>query len=467
MAVKPEHVEKLKAIVGDANVITDPEAIEDYLRDETAPAVMPKAAREVVVVKPGSTEEVAAIMKFANEARIPVFPRGSGTGLVGGAVPTRSGIVLSLERMNEVVEVDRENMAITVEAGVTLAQLIRAVEKAGLFFPPHPGDESATVGGMVACNAGGARAVKYGVIRSYVMGLEVVLPTGEVLQLGGKLIKNVAGYDLMHLFIGSEGTLGIITKVTLRLYPRPGVTISLVIAFDSPHDALRTAPKLLQAGIRPLAMEYMERDVAERSAELQGLKWRIEEGCCYLYIILEGSSVEELLPVAEKIDQIAREHNALETFTAIDKKDQEELLAIRSQIYSALKRHTLDILDIAVPPAKIADFVEEARKLAQEFGMTFLPIYGHAGDGNLHSQILAKEAGGIEVERLEEFEDRLYEVAVRMVGTITAEHGVGSVRLKHFLRFTDKKVLELMKGIKKVFDPNNILNPGKVIPLDG
>ncbi len=464
--MEPEVVERLREIVGAANVITEPEAVQDYLRDETAPAVMPEAARDVVVVKPGSTEEVAAIMRLANELRIPVFPRGGGTGVVGGAIPTRSGIVLSLERMNRVVEVDRENMMITVEAGVTLAQLIKAAEEAGLFFPPHPGDESATVGGMVACNAGGARAVKYGVIRSYVVGLEVVLPTGEVLQLGGKLIKNVAGYDLMHLFIGSEGTLGIITKATLRLYPRPGITISLVIAFDSPHDAISAVPEILRAGIRPLAMEYMERDVAEKSAELQGLKWRIEKGRCYLYIILEGSSMEELLPVAEKIDQIAREHNALETFTAIDRKDQEEILAIRSQIYSALKRYTLDVLDVAVPPARIADFVEEARKLAEEFGMEFFPIYGHAGDGNLHPQILTKEAGGIEPERLEEFKDRLYELAVRMGGTITAEHGVGVVRLGHFLRFADKKLVELMKGIKKVFDPNNILNPGKVVPPD-
>ncbi len=462
--MEPEFVQRLREIVGDGNVLMGAEAVADYLRDETAPAVAPRPAENVVVVKPGSTEEVAAMLRLANEAKVPVFPRGGGTGLVGGAVPTKEGIVLSLERMNRVLEVDKENMTITVEAGVTLAQLIKAAEEAGLFFPPHPGDESATVGGMIACNAGGARAVKYGVMRSYVLGLEVVLPTGEVLQLGGKLVKNVAGYDLMHLFIGSEGTLGVITKAILKLYPKPGATISLVIAFGSPHDAIKTVPLILQAGIRPLAMEYMERDVAEKSAELQGLKWRIEKGTYYLYIILEGAGEEELYPVAAKIDEIARQNGALETFVAMDRKDQEELLAIRSQIYSALKRHTLDILDVAVPPAKIADFVERARALAKEFGMEFFPIYGHAGDGNLHPQVLVKEAGGIEVERLEEFRDKLYALAVEMGGTITAEHGLGAIRLKSFAKFAPKKLVELMRGIKAVFDPNNILNPGKVIP---
>ena len=462
--MRTELVDELARIVGPENVLTEPEAVMDYLRDETAPAVMPKAAEEVVVVKPGSTEEVSAILKLANKLRVPVFPRGGGTGLVGGAIPTRPGIVLSLERMNRIVEIDKENLMVVVEAGVTLRQLEEAVEEAGLFFPPHPGDETATVGGMIACNAGGARAVKYGVMRSYVVGLEVVLPTGEVLKLGGKLLKNVAGYDLMHLFIGSEGTLGVITKAILRLFPKPRATISLVLAYENPHDAVRTVPRLLQAGIRPLAIEFMGRDVAEKSAQLQGLKWRLEKGRSYLYIILEGDELEELYEVAARIDEIGRANGALDTFVAMDRKDQEELLAIRSKIYSALKKHTLDILDIAVPPARIADFVDKALELARAYGVEFLPIYGHAGDGNLHPQILDKEAGGLEEEKLEEFEEKLYELAVQMGGTITAEHGIGALRLKVFSKHVDKKVLELMRAIKAIFDPNGILNPGKVIP---
>ena len=462
--LKAELAERLAEIVGPKNVLVGHEATMDYLRDETAPAVMPKAAEDIVVVKPGSTEEVSKVLRLANELKVPVFPRGGGTGLVGGAVPTEPGIVLSLERMDRVLEVDKENMMITTEAGVTLRQLEEAAEEAGLFFPPHPGDESATVGGMIACNAGGSRAVKYGVMRSYVVGLEVVLPTGEVLELGGKLLKNVTGYDLMHLFIGSEGTLGVITKAVLRLFPKPKAMLSLVLAYDSPYDAVKTVPEVLRTGIRPLAVEFMGRDVAERSAQLQGLKWRLEKGRFYLYVILEGDSFEGLCELAAKIDEIGRANGALETFVAMDKKDQEELLAIRSKIYSALKRYTLDILDVAVPPARIADFVQEALKLAEEYGVEFLPIYGHAGDGNLHPQIVSEELGGLKPDKLEEFKEKLYDLAVEMGGTITAEHGIGAIRLRPFLRHADRKLIELMRAIKKVFDPNNILNPGKVIP---
>ena len=462
--MRPDVIDRLGEIVGPKNVLTGLEAVRDYLRDETAPAVLPKAPEDVVVVRPGSTEEVAAVLRLANEHRIPVFPRGGGTGLVGGAVPTEPGIVLSLERMNRVLEVDVDNMMITVEAGVSLRQLEEAAEEAGLFFPPHPGDETATVGGMIACNAGGARAVKYGVMRSYVVGLEVVLPIGDVLELGGKLLKNVAGYDLMHLFIGSEGTLGVITKAVLRLFPKPKAMLSLVLAYESAHDAVRTVPEILRSGARPLAIEFMGRDVAEKSASLQGLRWRLGKGRFYLYIILEGDSLEELYGVAARIDEIGRSKGALETFVAMDRKDQEELLAIRSKIYSALKRYTLDILDIAVPPARIAEFVDKALELAERYGVEFLPIYGHAGDGNLHPQIVSRELGGLDPDKLDEFREELYRLAISMGGTITAEHGIGSIRLGPFAKYCDKKLVELMRAIKKVFDPNGIMNPGKVLP---
>jgi len=461
-----DYVGKLREIVGDEGILHDSDVIYDYLRDESAPAVLPKPANNVIVVKPKNVNEVSMILKFANEKRIPVFPRGGGTGLVGGAIPTIDGIVLSLERMNKVIEVDRENMMIIVEAGVTLANLIKTAEDAGLFFPPHPGDESATVGGLIACNAGGARAVKYGVMRSYVLGLEAVLPTGDIITLGGKIIKNVAGYDLMHLFIGSEGTLGIITKAVLKLNPKPGAMASLVIAFNNPYNAIGTVPKILQAGIKPLAMEYIERDVAENSAKLQGLTWRIRSGRCFLYIILENESIKKLLPIMDRIDEIAKSNGSVETFVALSRRDQEELLAIRSKMYLTLKRHTLDILDVAVPPAYMAKLIEDVLNLAKDYGIEYIPIYGHAGDGNLHIHILNKESGGIELEKLDKFRDEIYRLVINLGGTITAEHGVGIARLDSFIKYTDNKVIQIMASIKKILDPNNILNPGKVIPIN-
>ena len=241
--MKAEFIRKLEDVVGEEWVVTRREAMEDYLVDETAPAVRPEPAADVVLVKPGSAQEVSGILKLANEEKVPVFPRGGGTGLVGSAIPIEDGIVLSVERMDN-IEVDRANLMVVAEGGVTLGKLIEAAEKAHLFFPLHPGEETAQVGGLVACNAGGARAVKYGVMRKYVTGIEVVVPTGEILNLGGKLLKNVAGYDLMHLLIGSEGTLGVITKVTIRLHPRFKQTASLIIPYENRHDAISTVPRI-------------------------------------------------------------------------------------------------------------------------------------------------------------------------------------------------------------------------------
>ncbi|HID11999.1 MAG TPA: FAD-binding oxidoreductase, partial [Candidatus Latescibacteria bacterium] len=254
-------VESLKKIVGDDWVITRRGLMEGYLRDETAGPSCPSPVTDAILVKPASTEEVSGILKLANEKGIPVFPRGGGTGLCGGAIPTKPGIVLSMERMSRIEEIDRRNLMAIVEAGVTLGDFIEAVEKAGLFFPLHPGDEGAQLGGLIATNAGGSRAVKHGVMRNYVRGIEVVLPTGEVLSLGGKLLKNNTGYSLMDLVIGSEGTLGVITRAVIKLYPRTKIALTLIIPFTSRHDAVSVVPKILQSGITPLAIEYVERDL--------------------------------------------------------------------------------------------------------------------------------------------------------------------------------------------------------------
>ncbi len=461
--MKAEFISALEGIVGRGWVTTDREAIQDYLSDETAPAVRPQPAADVVLVRPDSSEKVSDILKLANREGIPVFPRGGGTGLVGGAIPTENGIILSLERMDRVIEVDRENLMVIVEAGVTLRRLIETAEKAGLFFPLHPGEETAQVGGLIACNAGGARAVKYGIMRNYVKGIEVVLPTGEILNLGGKLLKNVAGYDLMHLLIGSGGTLGVITKATIRLYPKFKETITLLIPYEDRHDAIGTVPKILQEGIIPLAVEYVEQDLMERSAEHLGKRWPMKRGKALLYIIVTGRSTEEVFLQADKIDQIARRSNALDTLVVQSKKEQDDILSIRSNIYLSLKPYTLDTLDVGVPPASIPKLLDGLEEIAKRFDM-YLPVYGHAADGNLHPQILMKEVGGIEEEDLEKVKEAIYELTISLGGTITAEHGVGRIRLRDLSQCLDEKQIEIMKGIKRVFDPHNILNPGKVLP---
>ena len=453
-------VEKLRDIVGSDWVITDEERMTDYLTDETPVEMRPQPARELVLVKPSDSQQVSAILKLANDEKVPVFPRGGGTGLCGGAIPTENGIILALERM-KVIRIDRDNLMAIAEAGVTLRELIDRSEEAGLFFPPHPGDESAQVGGLVACNAGGSRAVKYGVMRSYIKGIEAVLPTGEVLSMGGALLKDNTGYNLMHLIIGSEGTLAIVTKAVLRLYAPGAASATMVIPYDSRHDAINTVPRILQSGIIPLAIEYMDRGIVELSAEHLGLEWPSKAGTAYLMVILEGKSKEEATSLCRDISQICEKCNGLEAVIGQTKKEQDRVLRIRSNIYLALKRDLVDALDIAVPPASMGKLMDAIDRIAERFGTT-IPMCGHAGDGNLHPTLMKDLLGGCD-DRLKAAKRAIYEEASRLGGIMTAEHGLGRIRLADLDIFLDDKKLELMKGIKKVFDPNGILNPGCVI----
>ncbi len=460
--MKSELVEELRCIVGNEWVVTNREDMLDYLVDETVPVVCPKPASDVVLVKPGGAQEISSILRLASKWKIPVFPRGGGTGLVGGCIPVEKGIVLSLHRMNRVIDVDEENFMVVVEAGVTLDKLIKVAEGAGLLFPPHPGDETAHVGGLVACNAGGARAIRYGVMRNYVKGIEVVLPTGEILNLGGKLLKDVAGYDLMHLIIGSEGTLGVITKIVLRLYPRFRQTATLIIPFEDRHDALGTVPRILQEGMMPLAIEYVERELMERTAKRLGKKWLVKSGEVCLIVIVVGEDREEIYQQAEKMDKIAKGYNAIDTLVIESRSKQNEILEIRSKIYFDLKPFTMDITDVAVPPARVAELTDELDKIAVRFNM-YMPTFGHAGDGNLHTHILMKKAGGVKEEDLETVKKEIYDATIRLGGTITAEHGIGKIRVKNLNQYSNSKKIEIMKNIKRVFDPNNILNPGTIM----
>lgn len=451
---------RLGGIVGKDWVITEHELMESYLRDETPEPMRPSAASDLVLVKPSSTREVAQILKLANEERVPVFPVGGRTGLVGGCVPTESGIILSLERMSK-VEIDRGNLMAIAEAGATLGDLFKAADATGLFFPPHPGDEGAQIGGLIATNAGGVRAVRYGVMRNYVKGVEAVLPTGEVLNLGGRLIKNNTGYDLMQLLIGSEGTLCVITRAVIKLYPKSAAAATLVVPFNSRSDALMAVHRILQSAVLPLAIEYAEMRELNEAAKHLNEEWPVQTGKAQLIVVLTGTTEDELLSACGTVAKISEENNASEVMLAETKEEQERILRIRSNIYTTLKPEIIDILDVTVPPSRLGDLMNFVDEIAEKHGV-HLPVYGHAGDGNLHVHIMKEEYK--EPDYVADVKRDIYMAGVRLGGVITGEHGIGKIRTGDITLVLGEKELGLMKGIKKLFDPNGILNPG-VLPL--
>ncbi|MBS7625340.1 MAG: FAD-binding oxidoreductase [Candidatus Bathyarchaeia archaeon] len=451
--------EEIERIVGERWVITQRDFIESYLKDETPEPIRPKPADNLILVKPSSTSEVSLILKIANEMKIPVFPVGGRTGLVGGSIPTKPGIILSLERMNK-IEVDRENLMAVAEAGATLGDLIKAAEDAGLFFPPHPGDEGAQIGGLIATNAGGARAIKYGVIRNYVRGLEVVLPTGDILSLGGKLLKNNTGYDLMQIIIGSEGTLCVITKAVIRLFPKSKYMVTLIIPFNSRSDAMRTVPQILRSGVIPLAIEYVQLKEIMKAAEHLNDNWPVQKGFAQLIIILDGVSQEEVLLACEELSKICESNNAIDIMIAEAPEEQNRILRIRSNIYTALKPDMIDILDVTVPPNSLEKLMDEVDAIAAKYGV-YLPTYGHAGDGNLHVHIMKE--GMKDMDMADAIKNEIYSAAVKLGGVITGEHGIGKLRFKNLSLVLSEKHMEIMRGIKRVFDPNNILNPREIL----
>ncbi|MBP7707526.1 MAG: FAD-binding protein [Candidatus Aminicenantes bacterium] len=466
--LSPDLRAALEAAVGAAHVDSDPERTADYGHDEFS---LREIARDPdLVVKPGSTEEVAAVLRLADAHGVPVTPRGGATGLCGGCVPVRGGIVLSLERMARVLEVDADNQMAVTEAGVRLADFARAVEEAGLTFPPHPGDESAMMGGLVATNAGGSRAVKYGTIRTYVRGLTLVTPSGDVLRLGGKLEKSSTGYNLMHLVIGSEGTLGVVTEIVLHLKARPGQTRSLVVPFDALEPALETVPLIMKRGIVPLAVEFLEIEPIVLTEAHIRKTWPTKLGRTHLLIILDASSDEEMDRLSQAVAEICCEKGAIDVFIADTPSKQEEVLAIRSQIYDAIKAGTVEILDIAVPRAEVAGHVRAVRDIAARTGL-WLPTFGHAADGNVHTHIMkARYENGAMVpipeaawrDKADGVRREIFEDCRRRGGVISGEHGIGLVKKPYLPLVFDARQIEIMRGIKKVFDPRGIMNPGKI-----
>jgi glycolate oxidase len=458
----------IEAAVGAANVFSDPERTFDYGHDEFS---MKEIARQPdLVVRPASTAEVAGVLKLADAAGVPVTPRGGATGLCGGCVPVRGGIVLSLERMARVLEVDADNQMAVTEAGARLSEFAKAVEEAGLYFPPHPGDESAMMGGLVATNAGGSRAVKYGTIRNYVRGLELVTPAGDVLELGGKLEKSSTGYNLMHLVVGSEGTLGVVTRVTLHLMAKPGLMRSLVVPFEALEPALECVPLIMKRGIVPLAVEFLEIEPITLTEEHLHKKWPTKLGRTHLLIILDASTDEEMDRLSQGVAEVCCEKGAIDVFIADTPSKQDEVLAIRSKIYDAIKAGTVEILDIAVPRAEVAGHVRRVREVAAKYDI-WLPTFGHAADGNVHTHIMkARYENGAMVPvpesewrpKADPVRQELFRDAKARGGVISGEHGIGLVKKPYLSLVLDARQIALMRGIKKAFDPRGIMNPGKI-----
>lgn len=462
------RLEELAKIVGEKNLITRAEHMHDYAHDEFPDPQISQLP--LAVIKPENSSQVGEIVKWANRTKVPITPRGGGTGLCGGCIPAPAGIVLSLENMNRIIEIDCDNRMAVVEAGVRLMDFYEAVEKEKLFFPPHPGDESAAIGGVIATNAGGSRALKYGVVRNFVKGIEVVLPDGEIVRLGGKVLKNSTGYSLLHLMIGSEGTLGIITKAILNLLPPPRAQVTLVTPFPDLERAIRVVPALAKAGILPMAVEFIEDETIQVAEDFLNKKWPCRQGKAHLMVILDGTSDDEVLKAAEEIGDWCARFGARDVFVADTPKKQREILEIRSSIYETIKKYVIEILDIVLPPAAIPAHVDAVHKLSREYGMQ-LPTFGHAADGNVHTLPLRahyRNGRWLEIPEPEwraiypEVRKALHDDARNRGGLVSGEHGIGLVKKEYLVDAVGRHVVEKMRLVKRAFDPNNILNPGKI-----
>ncbi|MBN1554749.1 MAG: FAD-binding protein [Phycisphaerae bacterium] len=467
--VTPAIVEELKNIVGARFVIhDDAEKLEPFSHDE----VVEKAYRHMpeVVVRPRAAEEISAILKLANREHIPVTPRGAGSGLSGGAVPIHGGIVLLCDRMNEILDIDAENMMITVEPGVVTSEINEHVEPLGLFYAGYPMSlETCYIGGNVAENAGGGKAIKYGVTNRYVLGLEVVTPTGEIIELGGKLVKDVTGYNLLSLMTGSEGTLGVFTKIILKLLPKPKANVDLLCLFTDAREAISAVPKIMtQSGIIPTAIEFMDRSSVQASCEYLNETLPYKNAGACLLITLDGPDEQQVEREYEAVGELCLANGAFEVYVADNFTTSERIWKIRRNcaeafaVISPIQANE----DPVVPPSRIPDLLEGLRKIGEKYNL-YTPTYGHAGDGNLHSRISPKPEVSKEqwYELLPGMLNELYTLIADVGGRVSGEHGIGHKRKKFVPMFLSPETIEVMKSIKRALDPNNILNPGKVFDV--
>ena len=454
-------VEQLRRIAGKENVFTEPEDLTCYSYDSTHLSALPD-----VVVTPLTTAEISEIVKLANAELIPVIPRGGGTCLSGGTVPIKGGIILALHRMNKILEIDSNNLTATAQPGVITATFHQAVEKEGLFYPPDPQSMfMSTLGGNVAENAGGPRGVKYGVTKDYVLGLEVVTPTGTILRVGGKTIKNVSGYDLMRLFTGSEGTLGVITEITVRLVPLPEAKRTLLAMFNTLDDAAEAVSSIIRHRIIPTTLELMDHKIMELIESYKPVGFPMDvEGA--ILIEVDGSE-NEVNKQITKVADICAECRSREVKVAQTLEEANGLWAGRRSAFGALcaNSRTVFVEDATVPRSKVPDIVKRIQEIAKKYDLN-IPILGHTGDGNMHPNILTDERNEEEMKRVNAAIDEMFEAALALGGTLSGEHGIGLIKQKYMPWQFGEEGLVLMRSIKKAVDPNNILNPGKMALMD-
>jgi glycolate oxidase len=459
--IREIDIEYLKEVCSPGSVFVGGEISEDYSHDELA------GMRQYpeVMVEVQSTDEVSKILAYANENRIPVTPRGQGTGLVGGSVAMHGGIMLNLCKMNRILELDEENLTLTVEPGVLLMDVAKYAEDHLLFYPPDPGEKSATIAGNISTNAGGMRAVKYGVTRDYVRGLEVVLPNGEVMELGGKIVKNSSGYSLKDLIVGSEGTLAVVTKATLKLLPLPKCMVSILVPFPSLDAAVEAVPMIIKSKIIPTAIEYMVRDTILAAEEFLGKKFPDHSADAYLLLSFDGNGMEEIEQAYEFVAQICLDQGAIDVLISDTQERQDSIWKARGAFLEAIKASTteMDECDVVVPRNKIAEFVKFAETVQKRCNVR-IKGFGHAGDGNLHTYVLRDQMPEDEwKEKLGEVFALLYDKAREMGGKVSGEHGIGYAKREYLVQSEGQTRIALLEGIKAVFDPNKIMNPGKIV----
>ncbi len=457
--MQQNHIDALKKIVGEDNVMTSTEDLFSYSYDATpGHAHMPDA-----VVTPANTNEVSQIMKLANDNKIPVYPRGSGTNLSAGCVPTKGGIVLLMTRFNKIINIDLENLVVTAEPGVIVADLNSAVAASGLIYPPDPGTvATATLGGTIAENAGGLRGLKYGVSKHYVMGLEVVLANGDIMNTGGKNVKDVSGYDMTKLFTGSEGTLCIITKVIAKLVPAPEAKKAMMAIFNDLDDAGKAVSGIIAAKIIPATLEIMDNATIRTVEDYMKIGLPLNAQAILLIEVDGNPTVVE--QEASKVMTVLKSNNASTVQIAKDDAERDKLWAARRAALPALAklRPTTYVEDATVPRNKVPNFLRSVSEISKKHNVT-IGTFGHAGDGNMHPTIVCDIRDQVEMKRVYLAMDEMFKTAIELGGTLSGEHGIGLGKLPWMENQHGPVSMGVMKSIKRALDPNLILNPGKLI----
>ena len=456
-------IQYLKSFRPEERICVGSEILSDYYHDELSGTENPPE----VLVFALTTEEVSKVLAYANEKHIPVTTRGAGTGLVGSSVAVHGGIMLCTSKMDKILELDEKNLTVTVQPGVLLMTLAAYCEEHHFFYPPDPGEKTATIGGNISTNAGGMRAVRYGVTRDYVRGLKVVLANGEIVELGGKIVKNSSGYSLLNLMIGSEGTLGVITEATMKIIPLPEKSMSLLVPYNTMDEALDTVPKLVASSINPTAIEYFSRDIVLFSEDYLAKKFPDTSHDAYLLLTFDGASQIEVETNYAKAAELCIENGAVDAFFVDTEERRKSVWSSRSAFLEAIKASTteMDECDVVVPRSHIADFIKFTHEISRDLDIR-IPSFGHAGDGNLHIYICRDDLPEEEFKkRLAEAFERMYTRAGEYGGLVSGEHGIGYAKRSYLAERLGPVQIGLMKGIKDAFDPNHILNPDKVFAL--